>query len=240
MRPRTRSPGAVAMMTGMRRVLTILSTALITAGLVVLADVAATLAWEEPVSSLYGSIQQQRAEGELDDLGESFSERQLPDVAGLSDLRAAHTLADAFEGEITTGNAIGRIDVPRLGLDAVVVEGTDSTTLQTGPGHYPDTGLPGQGTTIGLAGHRTTYLAPFRHIDDIEPGDLVVVEMPYGEFTYAVEETEIVEPTDVGIVRRGGEERLVLTACHPLYSAAERYAVFARLVGVSLTRRSRE
>ncbi len=222
------------MMPRVHRFLAITSTALITAGLVVLADVGVTLAWEEPVSSVYGAIQQQRAEGELDDLEQSFAERSLPDVEGLTDLRAARKLADAFEDEVETGRAIGRIDIPRLGLDAVVVEGTDTATLQKGPGRYPDTKFPGQGSTIGIAGHRTTYLAPFRNIDEIEDGDPIVVEMPYGEFTYAVDRIEIVEPTDVNIVRDIGEERLVLTACHPLYSAAQRYAVFARLVAVNL------
>ena len=223
------------MMRGVHRALRILSTALVTAGLVVLADVGVTLAWEEPVSSLYGAIQQQRAEGELDDLEESVSEHPLPDVEGLTDLRAARKLADAFEAEVANGNAIGRIDIPRIGLDAVVVEGTDTATLQKGPGHYPDTKLPGRGATVGIAGHRTTYLAPFRRINEIEEGDEVVVEMPYGDFTYAVEKTGIVTPTDVGVVRDVGYERLVLTACHPLYSAAERYVVFARLADVSLT-----
>jgi sortase A len=116
----------------------------------------------------------------------------------------------------------------------VVVQGTDTASLQKGPGHYPDTALPGQGKTIGIAGHRTTYLAPFRHIDQIEAGDEVVLEMPYGDFAYRVTKTEIVDPEDVDIVDNVGFERLVLTACHPLYSAAERYAIFARLVEIDL------
>jgi sortase A len=212
----------------------IVSTALITAGVVVLADVGITLAWEEPVSSLYGAIQQQRAEGDLDELEDAFAERPLPDVEGLTDVGAAEKLADTFRAEVETGTGIGRIDIPRIGLDAVVLEGTDTGTLQKGPGHYPDTGLPGQGTTIGIAGHRTTYLAPFRDIDEPERGDEVVVEMPYGSFTYLVERAAVVEPTDVGIVRDSKRERLVLTTCHPLYSAAERYAVFGRLVEIEL------
>ena len=218
----------------MHRALTVISTALITAGVIVLADVGITLAWEEPVSSVYGAIQQQRAEGELDDLEESFLDRPLPDVEGLTGVKAARKLAEAFEDDLETGEGIGRIEGPTLDLDAVVVHGTDTATLQKGPGHYPDTGLPGQGTTIGVAGHRTTYLAPFREITELERGHEVVVDMPYGAFTYLVERIEIVEPADVGILGDVGRERLVLTTCHPLYSAAERYAVFGRLVEIEL------
>jgi sortase A len=221
----------------MRRSTTILSTALITAGVVVLADVGVTLAWEEPVSSIYGAIQQDRAEGELDDLEQSFlAGRSLPDVEGLTDVKAARRLAGAFEGELEDGGAIGRIEIPAIGLDTVVVHGTDTATLQGGPGHYPETGLPGQGATVAVAGHRTTYLAPFRDIDDIERGDGIAVEVPYGAFSYVVEKTRIVEPSAVRIVRDVDYERLVLTACHPLYSAAERYAVFGRLAGIEVAR----
>jgi sortase A len=221
----------------MRRGLGILSTALITAGAVVLADVGVTLAWEEPVSSIYGAIQQDRAAGELNDLEHSFLVgRSLPDVQGLTDVKAARRLAGAFERGLETGGGIGRIAIPAIDLDAVIVQGTDTATLQSGPGHYPQTALPGQGTTIGIAGHRTTYLAPFRDIEEIEPGDAVEVELPYGTFTYTVEKTRIVEPSAVRIVRDVDHERLVLTACHPLYSAAERYAVFGRLTGIEIAR----
>jgi sortase A len=218
----------------MHRTLRILSIVLITAGLIVLSDVAATLAWKEPVSSIYGAIQQQRAQNDLDDLEDAFARRPLPDVRGLTDVRAAGKLAGAFEHEVATGKPIGKILIPRIDLDAVVVQGTDTASLQKGPGHYPDTALPGQRKTIGIAGHRTTYLAPFRHIDQIEAGDEVVLEMPFGDFAYRVTKTEIVDPEDVDIVDNGGFERLVLTACHPLYSAAERYAIFARLVEIDL------
>ena len=128
------------------RFLRILSTVLITAGVIVLIDVGVTLAWEEPVSSLYAAIQQGRAEGELDDLETSFlTERSLPDVQGLTDVKAARELANAFADDLETGNGIGRIDAPAMDVDAVIVEGTDTATLQKGPGRYPDTALPGQG-----------------------------------------------------------------------------------------------
>jgi sortase A len=208
------------------RPLRILSTALITAGLVVLADAVATLVWQEPVSAAYGSLQQGKASDELEQLERDFS-TEVP--GNLNAAARTRVLAKRFEREISNGDAIGRIEIPRIGLDAVVMNGTDTATLQKGPGRYPDTPLPGLGSTTGIAGHRTTYGAPFRRINEIRDGDEIVVELPYAAFTYEVEKHEIVDPTDVGIVKPVGYERLVLTACHPLYSAAERYAIFARL-----------
>lgn len=230
----------------MHRALRVFSTALITAGLVVLADVGMTLAWKEPMSTIYGSIKQGQAEDELGDLEGRFpSPADLRALAGVEGAeRRARLLADRFERSVRHGEGIGRIRIPAIDLDTVVVEGTDTASLQKGPGHYTTVGdeegrdngsaFPGQGRTVGIAGHRTTYLAPFKQIDDLERGDDVVLEMPYATFTYRVEDHEVVEPTEVDVVRDRGYEQLVLTACHPLYSAAQRWVVFARLEEVSL------
>jgi sortase A len=219
-----------------RRALRILSIALITAGLVILGDVGLTLAWQEPVSSIYGSIKQGQAADSLDQLEESFPTkadlRALDRVHGLG--ARTRLLAERFADRVETGQGIGRIRIPSIGVSIVVVQGTDTSSLQRGPGHYPETAFPGEGKTIGIAGHRTTYLAPFRHIDQIDVGDDILIEMPYAAFTYRLTKTEIVDPGDVQIVRNIGRERIVLTACHPLYSAAQRIAVFGRLTGVSL------
>lgn len=216
----------------MRRLFHILSIALITAGVVVVADVAVTLAYKEPLSSIYGSIKQAEAESQLDDLEAVYpthaDRRAVARV--MNSKRRLRILARRFAATAETGQPIGRIEAPAMdGLNAVVVQGTDTASLQRGPGHYPETPFPGQGGTVGIAGHRTTYLAPFRHIDSIEPGDPIVLKMPYGTFEYRVEKTTIVDPSDVGVVKKVGYERLVLSACHPLYSAAQRYIVFARL-----------
>jgi len=217
------------------RAVRIASVTLITAGLVVIADVALTLAWKEPFSSAYGSIQQQRAEDQLDDLTRSFPARtDLREVASAGGLRhKVHDLAGLFAKRIDDGEAIGRITIPSIDLDIVVVQGTATADLEKGPGHYPDTPLPGQGATTAFAGHRTTYLAPFRHLDALERGNEIDVETPYASFEYRVERLRIVEPSQVGILRDTGQERLVLTACHPLYSAAQRIAAVARLSQMS-------
>jgi sortase A len=213
------------------RTLRIASLALITAGLVVVCDVAVTLAWKEPISSLYGAIRQATAGDDFEELEESF-----PAVSGPSQKelrRQANRLALRLRDEIGTGEGFARVRIPAIGADYAVVEGTDEASLQRGPGHYPSTGLPGQRETTAIAGHRTTYLAPFREINELERDDEVIVETPYADFTYRVVHAEVVEPDRTDIVRDNGRERLVLTACHPLYSDAQRYAVFAKLDSVA-------
>jgi sortase A len=220
----------------MTRAARILSTVLITAGLVVMADVGITLAYREPISSFYGELKQHAAANQLRDL-----ESHYPTRADIAALRGVHgltqkadILARRFARQAETGEAIGRIIIPRMNLNAVVVQGTDTASLQKGPGHYPETPFPGEGGTIGIAGHRTTYLAPFRHIDSMRQGDRITLEMPYGTFVYKVQFTKVVDDSDVGIVHPVGYERLVLTACHPLYSASQRYAAFARLSHIAI------
>ncbi len=212
----------------------ILAIALITAGLVILADGAATLLWQEPMSAAYGSLQQHRAEDELADLERSFpTAADLAAVDGVQgDAAKTAALAQIFKGRISPGDAIGRIDIPRIDIDMVLLQGTDTSTLQKGPGHYLNTPLPGQGDTIGIAGHRTTYLAPFRKINEIRDGDEIHLEMPYAVLTYTVTKHEIVDPTDLGILKPVGYEQLVMTACHPVYSAAQRYVVFSKLTRI--------
>ena len=217
------------------RLLRIVSLALITAGLVVVADIVTTLVWKEPVSTVYGSIQQGKAEDQLAELESEFPARSdLREVEHLDGVRRkVEALAGLFAKRVRTGEAIGRLRIPRIDLDVVAVQGTDTASLQKGPGHYPETPFPGQRGTSAFAGHRTTYLAPFRHLDELQRGDEIEVEMPYANFAYEVEKTRVVDDSDVDIIHRVGYERLVLTACHPLYSAAQRIAAFARLTEVS-------
>jgi sortase A len=228
-------PGAlIARIERMYHPARILSIALITAGVVVMADAALTLLWQEPVSAAYGKIQQSRAGDQLDELEAQFpTAEDLAALSGISgDAARARILAKRFKPKLESGHAIGRLEIDRIDLSTVLMQGTDTGTLQRGPGHYPTTPIPGLGGTVGIAGHRTTYLAPFRHIDEIQDGDEIRLELPYAGFTYMVEKHEIVEPGDVQIIEPVGYDRLVLTACHPLYSAAQRWAVFAKLIRV--------
>jgi sortase A len=126
------------------------------------------------------------------------------------------------------GDAIGRLLLATLDRSYFMVEGVDTANLRKGPRHYPDTPLPGERGTVAVAGHRTTYLVLFRTIDQLGRGDPVVASMPYGRFAYRVVRTRVVEPTALWVLRRVRFNQLILTACHPLYSAAQRIVVFAR------------
>lgn len=201
-----------------------LGLALVLAGLLVLADVAVTLAWQEPVSAWRAARGQERLAGEL---------RRLELVAPPAPTVAA--AARAFAATRRAGQPLAELRIPRLGLRTVVVRGTARADLRAGPGLLDGTPLPGAGGTTAIAGHRTTYGAPFRDLDALRRGDAIVVRLRYGTFRYAVEGRRIVAPRDVAVLRRVGHDRLVLSACHPLFSAARRIVVVARLVRVGQT-----
>lgn len=215
----------------MRRALRAISTVLIVAGVLMIADAGITLAWQEPVSALLARIEQNKLSGQLDEIEAAPPTRVQQRVLRALDTQRRRIAFLAREARRTaqTGDPIGRIAIPQIGADFVVVQGTDSATLRKGPGHYPSTTFPGLPGTVAIAGHRTTYLAPFRKVDELKHGDRVVLTMPYGRFTYAVERTQIVDPKALWVTRDVGYQRLVLSACHPLYSAAQRIIVFARL-----------
>ncbi len=214
---------------GRRRGTRLLSGALIVAGILLLLDALLTVTWQEPVSALYARIQQERLDARLPARPVlAPAERKV--VARLRPERRLPFSARAMDARTTKGEPLGRLRMPSVGVSTVFVEGTDTASLRSGPGHYPGTPLPGAHGTVAIAGHRTTYGAPFRKVDGLRPGDRIDVEMPYGRFAYEVQRTRIVEPTALWVTRRVRYDQLVLTACHPLYSAAQRIVVFARLV----------
>jgi len=197
------------------------------AGLLVCADGVLTIAWQEPITGLIQSRDQAQLRGDLGALQRTFA--AAPRVQHESQTarieRQAGTLLDARPA----GAALGSIRIPRIGLKSVFVESTSHDSLIKGPGHYKGTTLPGLPGTVGLAGHRTTYGAPFRHVDQLVKGSRIDVRMPYGRFIYRVTGTQITTPDDAAALRSKatGTHLLVLTACHPLYSAAKRIVVTA-------------
>ncbi len=207
-------------------------------GLVLVAWVGVTLKWGEPFTSLYTRHEQQALSKELRALDHKWSGTERLSSAArsrtASRAEALRARAAAFRQSLRDGRAFGRIIVPRLGLNMVVIEGTSEGDLEKGPGHYNArsgrrTSVPGQGGVIAIAGHRTTYLHPFRHIDALRPGDGITLVMPYGTFRYRVYYHRVVDSREWRILRRRPFEKLVLTACHPLYSASHRFVVYARL-----------
>ena len=125
---------------------------------------------------------------------------------------------------------MGTLIIPRIGLDQVVVEGTGPSQLAAGPGHYPGTPLPGQQGNAAIAGHRTTHGRPFYNLDALASGDPITVTTLQGTFHFAVIRSEVVAPTDVGVLAPSSDPELTLTTCTPRYSAAQRLVVVARLV----------
>jgi len=218
----------------LRRLVRDISSVLIISGLLLMLDAGVTLVWQEPVTAVIGLIQR----AQIDKQYLSFNTAPLTTVqrhvlVKLPNpmLRIAY-LARRESHQVSTGDAIGRITIPKIGASYDIIQGTDTDSLEKGPGHYPATAFPGLGQTVAIAGHRTTYLAPFRHLDALKPGDRITVKMPYGLFTYVVQFHRIVLPTALWVTRNVGYERLVLSACNPLYSAAQRIIIFAKLQSV--------
>src|SRR4051812_2195624 len=216
----------------MRRGLRALSSVLIATGVLLVLDAVLTVVWQEPVTAIYGKVRQGELGGDLKKLDQAPVSPAEARVLRLldSDPQRIAFLARSMRRHLHEGQAIGRIRIPRIHASYVMVQGTDAAALRKGPGHYPATPLPGMPGTVAVAGHRTTYLAPFNKLDKLNKGDAVQVQMPYALVTYRVEDKRIVQPTAVWVTRRVGHDRLVLTACHPKYSAAKRIVIFARQV----------
>ena len=176
-------------------------------GTLLIADAGITLVWQEPVSAFVANRHQSELKTAFFDPPRRVIRRQP-----------------------LKGDAIARIEIPAIDVTDYVVEGTDVASLRKGPGHYPDTPLPGEPGTTAIAGHRTTYGAPFRHIDELDRGDPIIVDMPDGRFVYMVQGTKIVDDQDLSVLEPAGYRRLMLSACHPLYSAAQRVIVYARQI----------
>jgi sortase A len=221
---------------------------LIVLGAFLVAYAAVVVLWRDPATDLYARWQQHRLDDELEQEFADFRSLVLSTGAGPADFDlpgaerevdapdpAAAVAADArrLQRRLDLGEPLGRLTIPSLGVDAVFVHGTRwAQDLSRGPGHYKETELPGLGKTAAIAGHRTTFGAWFRNIDDLERGDLVQLRLPYGTFRYRVFTHEIVESDDWSIIRDRGFDTLVLSACHPLYSSAQRWVVYARLAEV--------
>jgi sortase A len=197
--------------------------ALIGGGLVVLAWTALVWAWRDPVTSVYTMLEQRR-------LADRFE--ALAADPRLSAARSGHVDAAArrLRARAAPGDPIGRLRIDRLDLDVVVVEGTDDASLKKGPGRDRRSSFPGEGDLVYVAGHRTTYLAPFARIDDLRHGDRVELEMPYGTFVYEVAGARVVAGHDLSVLLRSGREMLRLQACHPRFFATRRYVVSARFL----------
>ncbi len=222
------------------RIVRFLGTSLIVLGVAAVAWTIVVWQWQDPFTALYTTYQQHKLSGQYRKIAAQYhplvAQHPAKQASGQAALAAERRLvagdAARYRHVVQTGHALGRLKVPRLGLNIVLVTGTAHDSLTKGPGWDERTFLPGGGKLIYIAGHRTTYLAPFAHIDSLRPGDLVTIEVPYGTFVYRVHHHVIVPSDDLAQLRPGTREVVKLQACHPRFFATHRYIVYAYPVRV--------
>jgi sortase A len=212
-----------------------LGTLLLVIGIGVLAWAATVYLWKDPFTTAYTAYEQRRLASNLDSafdewrpVADPVSEPGHPSPPRDDVSREARR----FRLAIHDGDAIARLKVPRLDLSVVVVNGTSTSDLRRGPGRHEESFMPGEGKLVYVAGHRTTYGAPFSAVDELEAGDTITVELPYGTVEYRVTRHRIVDDNDLSVLESHGREELVLQACHPRFFASQRYLVYARPVSV--------
>ena len=194
-----------------------------------------TWLWQEPFTALYTEYEQHQLTATLHREFAAYPLSQPKVRAGAAvetETERVAMEARRFRLRSHRGQALGRIIVPRMGLNMVFLNGSDDKTLQSGPGRYLGSAFPGEGQLVYIAGHRTTYLAPFSDIDQMRKGDRVTLELPYATFVYRVTGSRIVPADDLAVLRSSGHELLELQACHPRFSASHRWIVYALPVRV--------
>ena len=215
-----------------------LGTLLFVIGIGVLAWTATVYLWKDPFTTAYTAYEQQRLASNLDRQFENW--KPSPELVAQPGKPKPEPMRDdisrdakRFRLSSDDGDAIARLRVPRLGISIVVINGTDAGDLRRGPGRHRETFMPGEGELVYVAGHRTTYGAPFSDIDRLETGDSVSVELPYGTIEYRVTRRRIVDDNDLSVLESRSREELVLQACHPRFFADQRYLVYASPVSIS-------
>jgi sortase A len=211
----------------------ILGLLLIVAGALTLTWVVVVWQWQDPFTAIYTHFQQNRLSHTYERRVQAYhpTPTRGKDLAAVQVEIAAE--ARAYRRTLHTGDPVGRLQIGRIGLKMVVVQGTDHETLKKGPGHYEQSAVPGEGHLIYVAGHRTTYLAPFARINDIKVGDYITFSVPYATFTYRVQRHYVVPSDELSVLEDHGSEILRLQACHPRFFATHRYIVDAMLASVT-------
>ena len=218
-----------------KRIVRVTGTVMLAAGVALLIWVLVVWRWQDPFTALYTTWKQHQLSQSYDRRAKAF---RLPEpsskTASARVVTAGQIRATAHRYRLASkrGQAIGRLRVPRLGLNMVVVDGTDEASLKKGPGRDRRTYMPGEGQLVYIAGHRTTYLAPFAHIERMKAGDSVDLEVPYGTFHYRVFKHRIVDADALAVLHSHGREIVELQACHPRFFASQRYIVYARLMEI--------
>jgi sortase A len=215
----------------MRRWARLLGTVLIVAGVLTLVWAAVVWLWQDPFTALYTTWRQHQLTSQYEKRVRAYHVPEAQ-VSTAAERKSVAREAHSYRLESKRGEAIGRIRVPRMDVNMILVNGTDHETLKKGPGRDLRTFMPGENRLVYIAGHRTTYLAPFSHIDRLKVGDRVTIEVPYATFIYSVTHHRIVAATDLSVLRSPRHELLELQACHPRFFASHRYIAYARLIRV--------
>jgi len=215
----------------MRRSIRLLGTLLATAGVLTLLWAVLVWQWQDPFTAVYTKWKQHQLASQYDKRTRSF-EPAISGVTVAAEQQSIAREAKRYRRSSRRGEVIGRLGVPRMGVNMLLVNGTDHDTLKKGPGRDERTFMPGENRLVYIAGHRTTYLAPFSHIDRLRSGDRITIEVPYGTFIYAVTRHRIVKSTDLSVLRSPRHEVVELQACHPRFFASHRYIAYARLLRV--------
>jgi sortase A len=211
----------------MRRTARIAGTLLIGSGFALLAWAIVVWRWQDPFTALYTTYQQHRLAASFDQRVTGYVPLPRTTTTGSDWIIREKRLVRRYQRTLRDGDPLGRLEVPRLHLSIVVVVGTAHDDLTKGPGWYTHSYLPGEGQLVYIAGHRTTYLAPFAHIDALKKGDRVTLELPYATFVYRISGHVIVPSDDVSRLRSHGHEVVALQACHPRFFATHRYIAYA-------------
>src|SRR5436190_7717537 len=215
----------------MRRPIHLLGTLLAIAGALTLVWALVVWQWQDPFTAIYTKWKQHQLASQYEKRTKVFTTTiSGPTVAAERESIARE--AKRYRLSSKRGQVIGRLRVPRMGVNMILVNGTDHDTLKKGPGRDLRTFMPGENRLVYIAGHRTTYLAPFSHIDSLRAGDRVTIEVPYGTFIYRVTQHRIVKATDLSVLRSPKHEVVELQACHPRFFASHRYIAYARLTRV--------
>jgi sortase A len=207
-----------------------IGTFLLVIGIGVLAWAATVYFWKDPFTTAYTAYEQRRLASNLDEQFDSWRPNRVPVVeSGDPPVKRDDVSREAKRYRLASedGDAIARIRIPRLDLNLVVVNGTSVDDLRRGPGRHLETYMPGEHELVYIAGHRTTYGAPFGDINELEPGDPITLELPYATIVYRVTRHRIVDDNDVSVLESPHHEQLVLQACHPRFFASQRYLVYA-------------
>ena len=218
----------------MRLLSRIAGTILAVAGLGMLAWVLVVWRWQDPFTALYTHWKQHQLSQAYERRFSAYEPAELRrnEVSVSARTKVIAREARLYRIQSGRGQAIGRIRVPRLDLNMILVNGTDHSSLTKGPGRDRRTYMPGEGQLVYIAGHRTTYLAPFAHIERLRSGDAVTLDVPYATFRYRVFKHRIVGAHEMSVLRSHGVEVVELQACHPRFFASQRYIAYARLVRV--------